>query len=76
MHKQIKQNPQTNQMKPKQIKWNPNKPTAKRTHVTQLRERSQEEKSVWEREKKRFWPMMADREVQDDGGGNWFSERR
>ena len=76
MHKQIKQNPQTNQMKPKQIKWNPNKPTAKGTHATLPRERLQEEKRVWEREKKRFWPMMADREVRDRGGGNRFSERR
>ena len=76
MHKRIKQNPQTNQMKPKQIKWNPNKPTAKGTHATLPRERSQEEKRVWEREKKRFWPMMADREVRDGDSGNQFSERR
>ena len=48
MHKQIKQNPKTNQMKPKQFKWNPIKPTAKHTHTTQPRERSQEEKRVWE----------------------------
>ena len=76
MHKQIKQNPQTNQMKPKQIKSNPNKPTAKRTHTTQPRERSQEEKRVWEREKKRFLPMMANREVRDGGDGNRFSKWR
>ena len=76
MHKQIKQNPKTNQMKPKQFKWNPIKPTAKHTHTTQPRERSQEEKRVWEIGVKTFWPMMADREVRDGGGGDRFSEKR
>ena len=76
MHKQIKQNPKTNQMKPKQFKWNPIKPTAKHTHTTQPRERSQEEKRVWEIGVKRFWPMMVDREVRDGGGGDRFSEKR
>ena len=80
MHKQIKQNPKTNQTKPKnksnQTQTNQIKPTAKRAHATQPRERSQEEKRVWEIGVKRFWPMMADREVWDGGGVNRFSERR
>ena len=63
-------------MKPKQIKWNRIKPTVKRTHATQPRERSQEENRVWEIGIKRFLPMMADREVRDGGGGNRFSEWR
>ena len=63
---------------------NSNTQTHGKTHTrdTTERERSQEEKRVWEREKKRFWPMMADGEVRtvavaiDSRSGSGVNGRR
>ena len=73
----MKQNAQTNQTKlinksnetQTNPRWN--------AHMQHNRERDRKRKeSVREREKKRLWPMMADREVRDGGSGNRFLKRR